>query len=126
MCKGPRARAVKSSNRLLKPSKQDFPDGPVVKTPPPSARSTSSIPGQGTKISPAARCGQKLNKNNQKNPGSKGKRGKGWRSRWEGYPHPTPASPTSCGQEFGGCSRAGGGHNVGRRGLGTGELQGSR
>ena len=34
---------------------QDFPGGPVVKNLPSNAEDTSSIPGQGTKISHAAR-----------------------------------------------------------------------
>ena len=39
---------------------QDFPGGPVVKTQPSNAGVVDSIPGQGTEISNAARCGQKL------------------------------------------------------------------
>ena len=34
---------------------RDFPDGPVVKNPPPNAGDMGSIPGQGTKIPHAAR-----------------------------------------------------------------------
>ena len=41
---------------------QDFPGGPVVKTPSCQHRGTSSIPGQGTKIPHAAWCGQKIKK----------------------------------------------------------------
>ena len=39
---------------------RDFPGGPVVKTQPSNAGVVGSIPGQGTEISHAARCGQKL------------------------------------------------------------------
>ena len=46
---------------------QDFPGGPVVKTPPSNAGCVGSIPGQGTKIPQhALGCDQKLKKKKKK------------------------------------------------------------
>ena len=41
---------------------RDFPGGPLVKTQPSNAGAVGLIPSQGTEISQAAWCGQKLNK----------------------------------------------------------------
>ena len=45
----------------------DFPGGPVVKIPHSQCRRPGFISGQGTKISHAARCCQKINKNKDTN-----------------------------------------------------------
>lgn len=49
----------------LKHQEQDFPNSPVVKTPPSSAGGMNSIPSQGTKEPHAMRCGPKLKKQKQ-------------------------------------------------------------
>ena len=43
-----------SRNEQITSLDRGFPGGPAVKTPPPTESSTGSIPGQGTKIPPAA------------------------------------------------------------------------
>ena len=39
---------------------EDFPGGPVTKTPPSNARNEGLIPGQGTKVPQAMWCSQKI------------------------------------------------------------------
>ena len=58
--------------KVLKTKAWDFPGSPVVKTLPSTAGGVGSIPGQGTKVLPAAGCGQKLKK---KKEGKKRKKG---------------------------------------------------
>lgn len=50
----------------LKHQEQDFPNSPVVKTPPSPAGGMISIPGRGTKEPHAMRCGPKFKKTKPK------------------------------------------------------------